>query len=302
MVMSVSWDRWWQCLSWPLSKIGALEYLTRLGLDALKQTGTHENAREIAGFYAPTSACWRTNRHWQSDCPFEPAPISWVSKLAHTFTPLARCVGTEIRAITAPALWWTAGGKKKNAATRLLRDEKLTYPVRRFVFPLIYQLQAYCNRSDNDKKQCQVPESRDVEFLVESSKRQQMARAVNNIVTIASSKNTRAVLLNDQWQSLSQTFIGTVNRDPLLTQTTAASIATIPFCRHWCHSGERRGIKTCFIWSTPLCHLTIGLLWHFQPKYRAPIGLKQFRTFAAQCAILHSSSSFARLFSFLSFW
>ena len=76
-------------------------------------------------------------------------------------------------------------GKKKVTAARLLRDEKLTFLVRRFVFPLIYQLQAYCNRSDNDKKQCQVPESRDVEFLVESSKRQQMARAVNNIVTIA---------------------------------------------------------------------------------------------------------------------
>ena len=47
-----------------------------------------------------------------------------------------------------------------------------------------------------------------------------MARAVNNIVTIASSKNTRAVLLNDQRQSLSQTFIGTVNGDALLTQST----------------------------------------------------------------------------------
>ena len=51
-----------------------------------------------------------------------------------------------------------------------------------------------------------------------------MARAVNNIVTIASSKNTRAVLLNDQRQSLSQTFIGTVNGDALLTQSTAAAI------------------------------------------------------------------------------
>lgn len=56
-----------------------------------------------------------------------------------------------------------------------------------------------------------------------------MARAVNNIVTIASSKNTRAVLLNDQRQSLSQTFIGTVNGDALLTQSTAASVAAIPF-------------------------------------------------------------------------
>ena len=55
-----------------------------------------------------------------------------------------------------------------------------------------------------------------------------MARAVNNIVTIASSKNTRAVLLNDQRQSLSQTFIGTVNGDALLTQSTAA-VAAIPF-------------------------------------------------------------------------
>lgn len=56
-----------------------------------------------------------------------------------------------------------------------------------------------------------------------------MARAVNNIVTIASSKNTRAVLLNDQRQSLAQTFIGTVNGDALLTQSTAASVAAIPF-------------------------------------------------------------------------
>ena len=56
-----------------------------------------------------------------------------------------------------------------------------------------------------------------------------MARAVNNIVAIASSKNTRAVLLNDQRQSLSQTFIGTVNGDALLTQSTAASVAAIPF-------------------------------------------------------------------------
>ena len=56
-----------------------------------------------------------------------------------------------------------------------------------------------------------------------------MARAVNNTVTIASSKNTRAVLLNDQRQSLSQTFIGTVNGDALLTQSTAASVAAIPF-------------------------------------------------------------------------
>ena len=56
-----------------------------------------------------------------------------------------------------------------------------------------------------------------------------MARAVNNIVTITSSKNTRAVLLNDQRQSLSQTFIGTVNGDALLTQSTAASVAAIPF-------------------------------------------------------------------------
>lgn len=56
-----------------------------------------------------------------------------------------------------------------------------------------------------------------------------MARAVNCIVTIASSKNTRAVLLNDQRQSLSQTFIGTVNGDALLTQSTAASVAAIPF-------------------------------------------------------------------------
>ena len=56
-----------------------------------------------------------------------------------------------------------------------------------------------------------------------------MARAVNNNVTIASSKNTRAVLLNDQRQSLSQTFIGTVNGDALLTQSTAASVAAIPF-------------------------------------------------------------------------
>ena len=56
-----------------------------------------------------------------------------------------------------------------------------------------------------------------------------MARAVNTIVTIASSKNTRAVLLNDQRQSLSQTFIGTVNGDALLTQSTAASVAAIPF-------------------------------------------------------------------------
>lgn len=59
-----------------------------------------------------------------------------------------------------------------------------------------------------------------------------MARFVNNIVTIATRKKTRAVLLNDQLQSLSQTFIGTVNDDALLTQSTAASVAAIPFCRH----------------------------------------------------------------------
>ena len=56
-----------------------------------------------------------------------------------------------------------------------------------------------------------------------------MACAVNKFVTIAASKNTRAVWLNDQWQSLSQTFIGTVNVDALLTQSTAASVAAIPF-------------------------------------------------------------------------
>ena len=148
---------WCPCHSWSLSKIGALDYLTRSGLDALKQTGTYENARENAGLYAPTSACWRSNRHWQSDCPFGPTPISLVSKLAHTFTPLARCVRMAIRARTASALWWTAGARKKVTAARLLRDEKLTSLVRRFVFPLIYQLQAYCDRSDNDKKQCQIP-------------------------------------------------------------------------------------------------------------------------------------------------
>lgn len=59
-----------------------------------------------------------------------------------------------------------------------------------------------------------------------------MVYAVNKLVTIAASKNTRAVWLNDQRQSLSQTFIGTVNRDPLLTQSTAVSVAAIPFCRH----------------------------------------------------------------------
>ena len=53
--------------------------------------------------------------------------------------------------------------------------------------------------------------------------------SVNNITTIAASKNTRAVLLNDQWRSLSQTFTGTVNGDALLTQSTAASVAAIPF-------------------------------------------------------------------------
>lgn len=47
-------------------------------------------------------------------------------------------------------------------------------------------------------------------------------RSVNNIATIAASKNTRAVLLNDQWRSLSQTFTGTVTGDALLTQSTAA--------------------------------------------------------------------------------
>ena len=107
----------------------------------------------------------------------------------------------------------------------------MTYPVRRFVFHLIYQLQAYCDRSDNDKEQWQVPEGRGVEFHVKSSKIRNMARFVNNIVTIPTRKNTRAVTLNDLRQSLSQTFIGTVNRDPLLTQTTAASVAAIPFCR-----------------------------------------------------------------------
>ena len=53
-----------------------------------------------------------------------------------------------------------------------------------------------------------------------------MVCAVNKFVTIATSKNTRAVWLNDQRQSLSQTFIGTVNGDALLTQSTAASAAT----------------------------------------------------------------------------
>ena len=155
---------WCPCHSWSLSKIGALDYLTRSGLDALKQTGTYENARENAGLYTPTSACWRSNRHWQSDRPFEPAPISLVSKLAHTFAPLARCVRTEVRAITASALWWTAGARKKVTAARLLQGEKLTYPVRRcFVFHPIYQLQAYCDRSDNDKEQCQVLEGRGVQ-------------------------------------------------------------------------------------------------------------------------------------------
>ena len=105
---------WWPYHSWPLSKVGSLEHLTRSGLDALKQTGTYENARENAGLYTPTSACWRSNRHWQSDRPFEPAPISLVSKLAHTFAPLARCVRTVVRAITASALWWTAGARKKS--------------------------------------------------------------------------------------------------------------------------------------------------------------------------------------------
>ena len=56
-----------------------------------------------------------------------------------------------------------------------------------------------------------------------------MARFVNNIVTIPTRKNTRAVTLNDLRQSLSQTFIGTVNGDALLTQSTAASVAAIPF-------------------------------------------------------------------------
>ena len=56
-----------------------------------------------------------------------------------------------------------------------------------------------------------------------------MVCAVNKFVTIAASKNTRAVWLNDQWQSLSQTFIGTVNGDALLTPSTAASGAAIPF-------------------------------------------------------------------------
>ena len=36
---------------WQLPKIGALGYLTRSGLDALKLTGTHEDVRENAGFY-----------------------------------------------------------------------------------------------------------------------------------------------------------------------------------------------------------------------------------------------------------
>lgn len=217
-------------------------------------------------------------------------------EVGHTYTPLARCVRTAIRARTASALWWTAGARKKVTAARLLRDEKLTYPVRRFVFPLIYQLQAYCDRSDNDKEQCQIPEGRSVKSQVESSKIRKMARFVNNIVTIATRKKTRAVLLNDQLQSLSQTFIGTVNDDALLTQSTAASVAAIPFCRHWSHSGERRGIKTCFIWSTPLCHLMIGLLWHFQPECKVPLGLKQFNAFATRCTILRSSSSFSRFF------
>ena len=35
---------------WQLPKIGALGYLTRSGLDTLKQTGTHEDARKNAGF------------------------------------------------------------------------------------------------------------------------------------------------------------------------------------------------------------------------------------------------------------
>lgn len=54
-------------------------------------------------------------------------------------------------------------GKKKVTAARLLQGEKLTYPVRRFVFHPIYQLQAYCDRSDNDKEQCQELEGRGVQ-------------------------------------------------------------------------------------------------------------------------------------------
>lgn len=79
--------------------------------------------QENAGLYAPTSACWRSNRHWQSDCPFGPTPISLVSKLAHTFTPLARCVRMAIRARTASALWWTAGARKSHCSQTSARWE-----------------------------------------------------------------------------------------------------------------------------------------------------------------------------------
>lgn len=53
------------------------------------------------------------------------------------------------------------------------------------MFPLIYQLQAYCDRSDNDKEQCQVLEDRSVEFHVEALKIRKMVESVNNISTIA---------------------------------------------------------------------------------------------------------------------